>query len=324
MTIPQLKKALQENQIDSLYLFVGEEKFLTNNYIENVKSKILTGVLDEMNLFSFNGEISFAELEDSIVQFPQMAEKKIIIAKSSGLIKTVSKEMQQLLANIPEYAVLIFVEDSLTKVSKPLLKIIEEKGRVIEFKKQDKRDICIWTTRLFAENNKKIDAKSTEYLVEICDKDMTRLKNEIEKLSFSTNEEVISMDLIKSLVSTNEEFKIYELADRLINKDAKTVYKMLKEFQISKEPATVIIASIFSQIHLAIMLMELKNEHYPRLDEFIPGNKKFLARKINTNTLDHNQLKKVANLCCDYDYKIKAGFIEEYPALEIIIGEMLL
>jgi DNA polymerase-3 subunit delta len=324
MTIRQLKKSISEKSLGSLYLFYGDEDFLVKTYLDNVNLSALSSSFNEFNLFENNGNISLNEIISNIEQYPQGDDKIVVIAKNSGLIKAVNKSIQTFLENIPDYAIVIFVEATITQVSKVLLKTFNEKGNVVEFAKQKTGDLCKWGSQLLAKNGGNIEPPAMEYLVKICGNDMYRIYNEIEKLSAAFIDETIDIKRVKSLVHEPVEYKTYNLIDKLLDHDSWESYKMLNEFKINKEQPTVILANIFSQILLYVMVKELNKENTEPYD-FFPANRRFLARKITSmaDKYDIAKLNHVLELCADYDYDIKNGTIDGWTALEIVIATLL-
>jgi len=70
------------------------------------------------------------------------------------------------------------------------------------------------------------------------------------------------------------------------------------------------------------MIKELKEEGYPTPSDFLPSNMKWLAAKLSSTSsrLNKEKLIETMNLCAKYDFDIKNGLIDGYPALEIIIA----
>ena len=326
MTIKELKESIARKEFKSLYLFCGEEAFLVKTYVDSVKASALADNVREFNLFEFDGSITVEEISGAIDSYPQMSEKKVVVIRNSGLIKAVSRPVKELLEDIPDYAIVIFVEESMTKVSKPLAKIFEERGAIVEFNKQQPKDLCVWANQILAKAGKRATESSLKYLVDICGGDMVRLSNELDKLIAACKDrEEVSEKVIRALVSVPVEYKMYEIVDKLLNRKAEEVYGMIAEFKVNKEYPTVIISAIFSQVFLLVMVKELAAEKHPKLDEFFPANRRWLAKKMITGYRDWevDELKDLLDMCVDYDYKIKSGEIDMWVALEIIVARML-
>ena len=117
------------------------------------------------------------------------------------------------------------------------------------------------------------------------------------------------------------EFKIYAMSDKLLEKNAQVAYNMLNEFKISKQQPTVIISLIYSHVAALYMFAKLKG----RAREYLPANRKFLARKYLQESQRHSEekLRKIMKQCACYDDGIKGGKIEGWTALELIMANFL-
>jgi|GEM_PF-1443262 len=335
MTLKQFKTQMANKEMGKLYLFAGEEKFLINQYVKLVKENILTGLFDEFNLFEFENEnsdgtrtnstVSLDDVEMAMGQLPQMSDKVLIIVKYSKHLEANDAKIAKMLENVPNETILIFVEENIKKISKPLLSIIGKHGAVVDFSKQSKADLVKWANMEFAKYNKKIEINNLNWLVELCNKDMYALSNTIEKLVWATEEEVIKRELIENLVSVSSEYKIYDMSDKLIANDAKAVYNLLEDFKRNKEEPVTIITLLFGQLHAILMIKELKEAGYPNPSDFLVPNMKWLTGKLSgaASKLNMEKLKSTVDLCAQYDEEIKNGIIDGYSALEIIIANYL-
>jgi len=332
MTLKQFKTSIMGEEFANLYLLVGEEKFLINQYLRLVKENALTGSFDEFNLFEFENEnvdgaragstVRIDDIEQAASQLPQKSDRVLVIVKYSKHLEAQSTQVAKMLENVPAETILIFVEDNIKKISKGFLAAFQKSGIVVEFNKQSKSDLVKWANMRFAEHGKKAPETALTWLVEVCNRDMYLLSNSIDKLICATADEVISLDIIKSLVPTTSEYKIYDMSDKLIAGNAGEVYALLADFKQNKEEPVTIITLLFGQLHAILMIKELREEGYPNPSDFLPGNMKWLAGKLAgvASRMDKAKLVSTMELCAKYDEEIKSGLIDGYPALEIIIA----
>ncbi|MBQ3115139.1 MAG: DNA polymerase III subunit delta [Clostridia bacterium] len=326
LTIPELKKTIQNNDIANLYLFYGEEKYLLNNYVSNIKDKTVTDFL-EFNYFEFTDETAdYEQFASYVLSYPQMSDKKMIVLKNCGFLQNaVFKDLlSELLSDLPSYAVVIFVEQTAGKIKKELLSLIEDKGVVTEFEKQSPENLRAWVNRKFALENKKMTIEDMNYLISLCSCSLEKLEVECSKLIAGTEEEVISKKYIDALVTVPVEYKVFTMADYLLNKNSNEAYSLLHEFKVNKEQPTEILAIIYSSISEILMFKTLMSlGKNPEL--YLPQNRKWLGKKyrFQATKQDGKKLREVMKMCFDYDEKIKTGLIDGYTALEVVMASML-
>ena len=109
-----------------------EEDFLKRHYTELIERKVLNGQFDDMNKSVREGKSDFAFLEDAIEVMPFFADKRLIILKNTGWFKSVKKDDEEntktnksdalitIIANIPDFVTVIFVESEIDGKKKKL------------------------------------------------------------------------------------------------------------------------------------------------------------------------------------------------------------
>ena len=90
MKLEDFEKELKTEKLDSLYLLYGEERFLLENCLKKIK-KIFGETLKGINYIEID-ETSLNEIISDIETPPFGFEKKLIIAKNTGLFKKESKK----------------------------------------------------------------------------------------------------------------------------------------------------------------------------------------------------------------------------------------
>ncbi|MCK9478095.1 MAG: DNA polymerase III subunit delta [Firmicutes bacterium] len=324
LTATELSRQLK-NKIKNVYLFFGEEAFLHTVYIERIKQNILEGPLSEFNYSLFDEDNAvFEDFAAQVDTYPQMAEKKLIVAKNTDFLTAAEyqKQIEGILANLPEYAVLIFSQQDNKKIKKSILGLIESNGAVVSLAKQELRELRPWVGRQFARLGKKISNEDAEFLISICDGSLSRLEVECNKLAAAAGDaERITAKLIDEMVYMPLEYKIFSMADKLLAKNSAEAYKMLKEFKTAKEQPVVIISLIYSQLSMLNMFRQIKQKGA----EFLPSNRKFLARRLLSESARHSEKKLQDGMrkCAEYDDKIKNGLMDGWTALELIMAFLL-
>ena len=145
MTIEALEKQLNSKQLDSIYLFYGEELYLLENNVKKIRNlfgECVKGInyilIDEQNV----GEII------SDIETPSFGyEKKLIIAKNTGILKKEGRKKNAELAKlrdrlsnylnenidiVKESVILVIVEEDVD-VKQELYKTIDKNGIVCKF-----------------------------------------------------------------------------------------------------------------------------------------------------------------------------------------------
>lgn len=327
INVTKLKQQLKQGELKNIYLFCGEEKFLVDMYVKKVTDMALGDGLREFNYSYYNEDNeNYENFVNDVEAYPTMAEKKVVVLKNTKFIKLkdYQKPLAELFRSLPDYAVVIIVEEEASKVKKALLEVINKKGEVVEFKKQNAADLRAWVTRQLASKNKQMSNEDMEYLVNLCERSLDKLSVECEKLVAAAEETFITRKMIDELVKVPVEYKIFEMSDHLLAGRAENAYNILNGFKINKEQPIVIFITIYKQL-ADLYMFRLLGEEGKNAADYLAPNRKWLASKLASEARRHSKekLRMGMRLCAEYDLQIKSGKIDGFTALEMMMAEFL-
>ena len=152
-----LKTHIREKNPERLYIFFGEETFLLEHYLGSLKKLVLDALTESFNYHRFNTEtFDLTAFSEAVENLPMMAERTLVQVEDIDLFKMNEADRDRIaavLSDIPEYCVVVFVYTACPwkpdKRMKKLWESIDKNGLVVEFAKQDQRDLIAWLTRTF-------------------------------------------------------------------------------------------------------------------------------------------------------------------------------
>ena len=185
-----LKQALKNKDLGRLYIFHGEETFLLHHYLEQIRKQLLDPLTESFNYHRLNNEtFDLQSFADAVENLPMMADATFVQVDDVDPFKMNEGDrtkMAEILSDIPDYCTVVFSFVTLPwKPDKRLKKLWEAadgSGEIIEFAKQDQRDLIAWVTRHFAAHKKQISSDLCAYLIDITGGTMTALSGEIDKI----------------------------------------------------------------------------------------------------------------------------------------------
>ena len=187
----KLKTDLKEgNPLGNAYLFYGEESYLREYYLGEIKKKLIPAGFEEFNYHVLEGkDLTAQSLTEMAETMPMMAERTLIVVTDWDIYKLNEDQRERLialLADLPEYCCIVFVYDTVAykqnKTLKKLCKARDAHVTPVEFKAQDTSDLTAWIARRFKALGKQIDRQTAEYLIFLCGGLMTGLSQEIAKI----------------------------------------------------------------------------------------------------------------------------------------------
>lgn len=328
--LQELKQALKAKELARLYFFHGEETFLLNHYLTQVKKLLLDELTESFNFHRFTAEtFDLAEFADAVENLPMMAENTLVQVDEIDLFKMNESDrnkMVEILSDIPDYCTVIFTYITVAwkpdKRLKKLWEAVEKNGVPVEFAKQDQKDLIAWVTRHFLSRKKRISSELCAYLIDITGGTMTALSGEIDKIcAYSGADEIVKSD-IDAVTEPVLDAVVFQMTD-MISEGAygKAFQSLQKLLKMQQEPLAILgaIGGHFRRLGTARTLLDNGRNAYDL--QKLCGIPDYPARK----TMDAARrvrpefCQKAAELVLETDYKMKTSFDDTQRLLELLV-----
>lgn len=325
----KLKRELKEKGISGAYLFYGEELYIRDIYIDKIRAVVEDDGFEEFNLITLDGrEMTLDAAADAIESYPMVSEKKLVIIRDSGIFKKAKEEeidfWNNEIKNLPEYCVLLFIEDNIDKRSS-VYKTISKTGTAVEFAYLKPYELAAWVQAEVLKAKKKMSKDTIEYFVSVCQEGIINLKNELDKLITAAEEE-ITLSLVKETVSKSLSVQVFELTDCIMEKNNDRVFKILTDLKTMKESAFTVMYLLNSAFDKMLISKLMLEDGAPTRDiEAKLGLPQFIAKKYYSGARGFSveflteRIKRVPEL----DLAIKQGKITEWDALYKFVFEAM-
>ena len=145
---------IKSGSFKPVYLLYGSEDYLKKWLRDRLKKAIVPDG-DTMNYSYFEGKApdskEVAEIADTM---PFFADRRLVVIENSQFFKTSADDMLvELVKNIPDTTVLVFIENEVDKRNR-LYKAVKEKGYISELNEQSDNDIIKWVVGLLKRENR--------------------------------------------------------------------------------------------------------------------------------------------------------------------------
>ena len=301
---------------NNIYLLYGEEKYDLNKEVGKIKKRFDSLELG-INFFNINKE-NIEKLEEIIESTTFFGNDKLIIIKDTNL-----KFNVDLLKDLDKNIVVVIIEDSIDK-RLTSYKTISKIANCIEFKNMDKNKMSIYIYDILKKYNLKCEPNVASYMVEVCGIDKSNIINEIKKLVIYIEKDgIVTKEVIDSICSKTLDAKIFDVLDRIINKDKINGLNMLEEILRQKESIVKVYIMLYKQIKQMYMIKCLKANNEVNIMAKLsihPFVYKNLDRASNRYTLE--KIKQIMYLFNEYDEKTKIGEMDFEIGLKKIICMM--
>ncbi|MDR0365138.1 MAG: DNA polymerase III subunit delta [Bacteroidales bacterium] len=263
MTFEQIVRDINSKTFAPVYFLQGEESY----FIDQISDLIENTILDESEkafdqTILYGRDVNIPSLVLLAKGFPMIAKYQVIIVKEAQDIKNLagskskSKQkkatndsLESYLENLSSSTILVFCHkyksiDSRTS----LAKLLKQKGVVFDSAKLRDYQIAGWISSYVKSKSYEISPATSNLLAEYLGNDLSKIKNELEKLFIGLNKGGdITADLIEQNIGISKEYNIFELQKALGTKNMLNVNRIINFYGANpkEHPVQKIISTLF-------------------------------------------------------------------------------
>lgn len=333
-SLPQLKQQIKNKDLGRLYVFHGEEVFLLNHYLGQMKKLLLDDLTESFNFTRLTNEtFQLQTFADAVEAMPMMAEATFVQVDDVDFFKFPEGDrdkMREILSDIPQWCTVLFTYETAEwkpdKRFKKLWEAVEENALIVDFQKQDQRDLIAWVQRHFLARKKRIQPELCAYLIDITGGTMTALSSEIDKICAYSGADEIKKTDIDAVTEPVLDAVVFQMTDLLSAGRYDQAFQKLQQLlKMQEEPILILgaVGSHFRRLSTARTLLD-NGRPASELQKLCAPMPDFAARK----TMDAARrfrpefLRKAAGLVLETDHKMKTSFDENERLLELLILQL--
>lgn len=331
--LQQLKATLREKRAERLYIFHGEETFLLHHYVGQLKKLLVDDLTESFNYHKLTKEnFDMHTLTNAVESLPMMAEHTFVWVDDIDIFKlpdTDRTHLAELLADIADYCTVLFTfETVLWKPDKRLKKLwdsIDSNAQIVEFPKQEYRDLIAWVGRHFAANGKRITPDLCSYLIDITGGTMTALAGEISKICAYSGAEDIKKTDIDTVTEPVMDAVAFQMTDLLgAGKYGAALEKLNQLFKMQQEPIAILGAVGMHFRRLGVARTLLDNGKSAADLSKLTGLREYPARKTmdTARRFSGPFCALAAELVMETDRQMKTSFDEPERLLEMLVLQL--
>ncbi len=329
-----LKADIKSGQTKRLYIFHGEEVFLLNHYLGQLKKLLVDQLTESFNYHKLTKEnFDMRSLADAVESLPMMAENTFVWVDDIDIFKLPEDDRSKLcdlFGDIPDYCTVVMTYETVQwkpdKRFKKLYDAVDSCATVVEFPKQSQRDLIAWITRHFAAEKKKISPELCAYLIEITGGTMTALAGEISKIcAFSGADTIVKSD-IDAVTEPVLDAVVFRMTDLLgEGKYGPALLKLQQLLKMQQAPLSILgaIGNHFRRLSAARMLLDNGKGAF-ELTRLYPQVRDYAAKKIVSAARGFSAefCAKAAELVMETDNKIKTSHDDPERLLELLLLQL--
>lgn len=310
----------------TVYILYGQEAYLQKQYRDKLIDAMV-GEGDTMNVWQVQGkDYSIPQLIDFAETMPFLAERRVIVMESTGILKSGGEMLAEYFAQPCESTTWILVESECDKRSK-LFKAADKVGLCIEFGVQDETTLKRWILGMLKKEGKQITGSTLELFLDKTGTDMNVIRLELEKLLCYTMEKsVVERADVETVCITRITGHIFDMVDAIGVRDQRKALNLYNELQALREPPIRILFLIGRHMNILLQIKDLKKRGF---------DNKAMASKVGVppftvakylkqaGLYKTGQLKHALERCIQADEAIKNGTLQDKMSVELLIFELI-
>ncbi len=340
----EFKKELSSNELKTLYLIYGSEKYLVKKYTEAIVKKAVGKDPSEFDYYKLNSDTPLQEIYDASQQISMFSDKKCVNVTDydfNSLSDSDLKELEKFCTEISPSTVLVFSMPTLDTSAKKkesakgrskfsrFVSCAEKNGSVLELEPLKGYALETQLIKWAEKNGCRLNKTNAARIISITGTDMNLLKNETDKLCGYANGREIIRDMIDLLCVRNTESKSYMLSNHIMKKDFNATYQELDIlFGQNERPEIILsgLSSAFIDMYRAKVTVESGRSFEEAAKEFKYGKREFVLRNAASAAAKYSSssLKRFLDTILETDIKMKSSRADSRILLEKLVAEMLI
>ena len=316
----QIVNDIKTGQIKPIYFLMGEESY----YIDKISDYIEQHVLDDSEkgfnqVVMYGRDTSIDDIISSAKRYPMMAERQVLIVKEAqDLSRTIDKLESYALQPQPTTVLVINYKYKKLDKRKKVYKAIAKNGLIYESKKLYENQVSDWIRRVLGGKKYNIEPKASHLLVEFLGTDLSKISNELDKLtSVLPAETIINANHIEENIGISKDFNNFELRKAIGEKNILKANRIINYFsQNTKNNPLVMSISLLNSFFTQLLMYHgLKDKSKGSVSKALSVNPYFVGDYVTAaKNYPMRKVSQIIGLLREADMKSKGvGANQSHP-----------
>jgi DNA polymerase-3 subunit delta len=297
----------KNKEFKPVYWLEGDEDYFIDEIMEYAEKHILSKADAEFNQTVFYGkDANWADVVNACRRYPMFAERQVVLLKEAQQMKDVDKLESYVENPLSSTVLVVSYKGKTLDGRQKFSKLIKKKGEVFLSKKMYDNQLPAWTNSYLQANGFQIKPKALALLVDHIGNDLSRIVNEIEKLSLNLKEKNITEDDIEKFIGISKEYNIFELQNALSKKDAGKAIRIIQYLEANPKaiPVQLILPSLYGYFAKILSVYQMPDRSERALKPVFSFNSFLVEQVIETmRNYSYSEIEQVILLLHDANLK---------------------
>lgn len=262
------EKILREWKIGAykpVYWLEGEEPYFIDILMDYAEKNIVSEAEAGFNLSVFYGrDADWTAVVNACRRYPMFAERQVVLLKEAQHMKDVEKLESYIDNPLSSTVFVVSYKDKKVDGRSKLAKTLKqkEKAEVLTTRKLYDNQLPEWAGNIVKEKGLQINPKALHMLVDHIGNDLSRIENEVEKLTLNlAGKKSITEDDVERYIGVSKEFNVFELQAAIAQKDLSRSIRIIQYFEANPKagPIQLILPSVYNFFSKLYILKSLPN-----------------------------------------------------------------
>jgi len=308
MSVEKIISEWKKKVFKQIYWLEGEEEYFIDKAIDYAEHHILNESEASFNLSVFYGkDANWAEVLNACRRYPMFAERQVVLLKEAQQMKDIEKLEPYIETPLSSTVFVVSYKEKKLDARKKFAKLVKENGVLVTTKKMYDKDVPAWTQELVHSKGLTISPRGLALLVDHIGNDLTRIDNEIDKLSVNLGKGTnITEDDIEKYIGVSKDYNVFELQAALAAKDLARSIRIIQYFEANPKagPIQLILPSLYSFFSKVFMIFGAGTNDEKTIATSIGVNPYFMKDYLQAARLySYPGVEKVLLLLHQYNLK---------------------
>ncbi|MDE6623379.1 MAG: DNA polymerase III subunit delta [Alistipes sp.] len=317
----RIAAAIAARQFSPVYLLMGEESYFIDRLAEQLATTVLDEAARQFNQLTVYGKDSDAgQIINLCRQMPMMGSYQVVILKEAQQLRGIEKLSLYTQKPSPTTVLVVCHKEKNVDKRSAFYKGCTAHGTVFESVRPRDYEIASWLQQFIAGKGLAIDAKALSMLTDHLGTDISKIENELRKLTVSLPEgtkRITDAD-IEANIGISKDFNNFELCKAVVSRDMARALRIAEHFARNPKdnPLLLTVMALFGQfkemfvVNYLGWLARRKGQHFPsdqELMRILRKNNAFVIGEIKQAAArwDNRKVFGVLGLLREYDGKSK-------------------
>ncbi len=256
MSAEKIISGWKKKDFKTVYWFDGEEDYYIDMLMNYAEHQILSEAEAAFNLTVFYGrDADWAAVINACKRYPMFAERQVVLLKEAQHMKDIEKLESYVESPLSSTIFVVGYKTKTLDKRTKLYKLLSKHAEMFTAAKIKEDKIHDWIAELLKTKGFSMQPKAISLLEEHIGNDLSRIANEIDKLSLNLKDKKnIDEDDIEKYIGISKEYNVFELLAAISKKDMAKALKITNYFESNPKAVPIQMAlpalySHFSKVY---------------------------------------------------------------------------